>query len=242
MAPTRSETLASLVRYLTLVGSDLHLAAIIAAEAHLPELSAASRTAQSDAIELVFFASDDQTSVDVRSRFVLASAELEPLEVIAQTLGAPTHDIAGFKKMLSTKGDSRRLEAGRTSAGSTESPSASDFMTVVVHALHPPPSTAPSATAPPSEQFSVLRVLNVELPSSPKAFPELEKLGANADQLEDWRHILARGIREPWDKVLQAKGVAEGKTDPGLGVVSEMAILRGMERWVLPAQRGRGIC
>lgn len=268
MAPSRAQTLSSLVQYLSYISPDIHLACLLATAAHLSAktsvdaaASSTAETAQTHALELVFFALDDQTQRDVRSRFTLASAELEPFELIARTLGFPSNDRTGFKKMLLSKGEKMALPSSDASQPTSSGPASADpsrYATVIVHALYPPPPTSPTSPPPTTqEQFSIFRVLNFELPpptptavsadrpsssssSSSLTQPWLTKLHDQASVLEDWRHVLARGIKEPWDTVLQAQAQTSGRDvstlpndkHPGLVVVSEMAILRGLERCV----------
>lgn len=133
MPPTRSSTAASLTQYLQSINGDLHLASVLAFRASSPPTPSLS---QSHVIELVLWVEEDQE--DVRSRFSVASVELERLDVVAQSMGGKAGDVEGFRRMLLAKGEEKAAQQGEKSEEGTKTYS------VVVFAIYRRPP-APGA-------------------------------------------------------------------------------------------------
>ncbi|ORY88316.1 hypothetical protein BCR35DRAFT_24182 [Leucosporidium creatinivorum] len=208
MAPSRSQTSSALSSYFTSIDGDLQLASILAFQSHLQPSTSSAPSNKSHAIELVLWVEEEASNEgeDVRKKFSVASVELEPLEVVAQSFGGAAKDVEGFRRMLLAKGEKR---------GQKEEEEGAEVYTIVVFAIYPRPPSPGSAPPNPSDAFSLIRVLNYSLPTPFPAPPELLN---PTTELEDWRHILARGVLEPW------------KVGTKVEVVAQMAVLRGMER------------
>lgn len=143
MAPTRAQTSQALSQYFAATEGDLQLASLLAFQAHKP--SSATSLNKSHAIELVLWVEDEaeQEQEESRKKFSVASVELEPLEVVAQSFGGGK-DMEGFRRMLLAKGEKR----GQVEEGT-------EAYTVVVFAIYPRPS-APGSGKPPLSSLSVL--------------------------------------------------------------------------------------
>jgi hypothetical protein len=130
MAPTRAQTSQALSQYFAATEGDLQLASLLAFQAQQP--SSSTSLNRSHAIELVLWVENEaaEEAEDVRKKFSIASVELEPFEVVAQSFGGGK-DVEGFRRMLLAKGEKR---------GQVEE--VAEVYTVVVFAIYPrPPST-----------------------------------------------------------------------------------------------------
>lgn len=143
MPPTRAQTSAALSSYFQATQGDLQLASLLAFQAHLPSSSSSNSTSlnKSHAIELVLWVEDEvqQPDQDVRNKFSIASVELEPLEVVAQSFGGGK-DIEGLRSMLLARGE----KLGQVEEEGTE------VYTVVVFAIYPRPPSPGSGEPSPS--------------------------------------------------------------------------------------------
>ena len=132
--PTRAQAAEGLAEYLKAIDGDLQLATVLAFDAY--KAPAATPLAASHAIEIVLWVEDESADEDIRKRYSIASVELEPLEVVAQSFGGGSGDMAGFRRMLLTKGQQRMppVEGG-------------EMYSVVVFALPRPPAPRECCTS-----------------------------------------------------------------------------------------------
>ncbi|KAM0786863.1 hypothetical protein ACM66B_002288 [Microbotryomycetes sp. NB124-2] len=212
--------------------------------------SAAS--AATHALELVFqidqtqftnvVREDEIANVDPRKAFKLASIELVNLETVMTSLGLPSNMPATIFKQKVL--DAKSVSIPSSSSSSNVAQHQQTTFNVVAFAV---PASIGNNTSEPSGMFSLTKLLKIDLsvpldddnliPFALKtAISRSERDSSNQtvhqsqagkENVEPaWRRIAAQAWLEPWYEA----GSKVGHRDVGIKAVTELAVLRTMER------------